>query len=67
MCPSKKEAPFLSTRFTIADAIARAVKLTDLKDNIGDGIPYPPEDVWRNARLDRYRNAQATLQEVEHA
>jgi hypothetical protein len=53
VCPSKKEAPFLSTRFTIADAIARAVKLTDLKDNIGDGTPYPPKDVWRNARLDR--------------
>ena len=47
--------------------IARAVKLSDLKDNIGDGAPYPPEEIWKNARTERYQRAQATLREVEHA
>jgi len=47
--------------------IARAVKLADLKDNIGDGSPYPPDAIWKNARLERYRRAQAFLQEAEDA
>ena len=47
--------------------IARAVKLADLKDNIGDGTPYPPEEIWKNARIERYRRAQAFLQDVEYA
>ena len=47
--------------------IARAVKLADLKDNIGDGAPYPPEEIWKNARTERYRRAQATLREVEQS
>ena len=47
--------------------IARAVKLADLKDNIGDGAPYPPEEIWKNARTERYRRAQANLREVEQS
>lgn len=61
-------ADYLEYVRKIADnPIARAVKLADLKDNLGSGDPYPPEDLWRNARMERYRNAQAILQSAEEA
>ena len=46
--------------------IARAVKLADLSDNIGDGAPYetgdPDHDEWCNRRLERYKAAKSILQ-----
>ena len=45
--------------------IARAVKLADLSDNIGDGTPYetgdPDHDEWCNRRLERYQTARRIL------
>ena len=45
--------------------IARAVKLADLSDNIGDGTPYdtgdPDHDEWCNERLERYKAARKIL------
>ena len=61
-------ADYLEYVRKIADnPIARAVKLADLKDNLGSGTPYPPEDLWRNARIERYRSAQLILMDAEDA
>ena len=61
-------ADYLEYVRKIADnPIARAVKLADLKDNLGCGTPYPPEDLWRNARIERYLSAQLILMDAEDA
>ena len=48
------------------DPIARAVKLADLADNIGDGSWAEAADAWRRSQFDRYMNARARLEREEN-
>lgn len=49
-----------------ADPIARAVKLADLADNIGDGSWADTGDAWRRAQLARYLSARERLEQEEN-